>query len=257
MDDAELTYDHPVVSLSIGRPCVFLVGMCFCGVECHKLVLCHGDMIWYLLGGYSKEDQKPLAVLLRSGDCLLLCGTSRLRMHGVAKVYDCPYGEKRKGSRTVTPLSACSEECKELCSNGCDMQTILDSESNREDSSGEIELYHTDMLGMQCPLRMRHRSRDSSGIDIAGKRKVDTIEICSASEVNTTTNGMCCDYCAQPILDALEIQRVKRYLQMARVNINSRQVYPNSIDERSDVLHTMHHQVNGKDDRAGISNVSK
>jgi alkylated DNA repair dioxygenase AlkB len=28
VDDAELTYDHPVVSLSIGRPCIFLVGTC-------------------------------------------------------------------------------------------------------------------------------------------------------------------------------------------------------------------------------------
>lgn len=63
-DDAEITLDHPVVSLSIGCACVFLVG------------------------GLSKEET-PVPILLHSGDVVVLGGPSRLRYHGVGKVFNC------------------------------------------------------------------------------------------------------------------------------------------------------------------------
>jgi hypothetical protein len=220
-----------------------------------------------IVGGYSKEDQKPLAVLLRSGDCILLCGTSRLRMHGVAKVYDCPYGERRKGSRTVTPLTPCSEECKALCSQGCDMQKVLDAGGDCEGGEGE-EVYHADMMGTQCPLRTRYGHGESAASEamsaVRGKRKSSSctspgsvmsneghekgsedihdirgVERASAtnghgeSKVEATGGGVCCEFCGQPALSAAEVNRVKRYLQIARVNINSRQVYPNTSSSSS------------------------
>lgn len=61
-DDGEEALESPVVSLSIGSPCVFL------------------------LGGRDK-DEAPLALLLRSGDVLILGGESRLRYHGVPRVW--------------------------------------------------------------------------------------------------------------------------------------------------------------------------
>lgn len=60
-DDVEYTMDHPVISLSLGCSSVFLKG------------------------GLTK-DEKPLEVLLRSGDVAVLGGASRLSFHGVAKV---------------------------------------------------------------------------------------------------------------------------------------------------------------------------
>ena len=61
-DDGEEARENPVVSISIGSPCVFL------------------------LGGLSKEEH-PTALILRSGDTILLAGDTRLRYHAVSKVF--------------------------------------------------------------------------------------------------------------------------------------------------------------------------
>ncbi len=62
VDDGEEAKESPVVSLSLGPPCIFL------------------------LGGHSK-DEPPAPVLLRSGDVLILGGKSRLKYHGVPRVF--------------------------------------------------------------------------------------------------------------------------------------------------------------------------
>lgn len=61
-DDGEEALDSPVVSVSLGPPCVFL------------------------LGGLDKSAE-PLPLVLRSGDVLVLGGQSRLRVHGVPRVW--------------------------------------------------------------------------------------------------------------------------------------------------------------------------
>lgn len=60
-DESELTYDHPVVSFSMGSTAVFL------------------------LGGDTRQEE-PVACYLRSGDVSILGGASRLRLHGVARI---------------------------------------------------------------------------------------------------------------------------------------------------------------------------
>lgn len=64
MDDAEGALAHPVVSFSLGLPAVFL------------------------LGGASKDDaaRPPIPILVRSGDCLVMGGASRLCVHGVPAI---------------------------------------------------------------------------------------------------------------------------------------------------------------------------
>jgi alkylated DNA repair protein alkB family protein 1 len=66
-DDAEPYRDAPVVSLSLGCTAIFLVGG-------------------------TTRDELPTALLLRSGDCLLLSGASRLAYHGVPRILEntCP-----------------------------------------------------------------------------------------------------------------------------------------------------------------------
>ena len=61
-DDGEEALDSPVVSVSLGSPCIFL------------------------LGGLDKSAE-PLPLVLRSGDVLVLGGQSRLRVHGVPRVW--------------------------------------------------------------------------------------------------------------------------------------------------------------------------
>ena len=62
VDDAEVDMSKPIVSVSLGCPCVFL------------------------LGGRSR-DVAPTAVLMRSGDAVVLTGPSRRCYHGVPRIF--------------------------------------------------------------------------------------------------------------------------------------------------------------------------
>ncbi|OQR85024.1 alkylated DNA repair protein alkB-like protein [Achlya hypogyna] len=59
-DNVEVTFDHPVVSFSVGSSAIFLKG------------------------GLTK-DEPPIEILLRSGDAIVMGGASRLCFHGIAK----------------------------------------------------------------------------------------------------------------------------------------------------------------------------
>ncbi|KAJ1648124.1 hypothetical protein LPJ64_000577 [Coemansia asiatica] len=67
VDKTEETMDAPLISLSIGLSCI------------------------YLVGGPTR-DTSPAAMYLRSGDILAMCGESRLAFHGVPRVFSdtCP-----------------------------------------------------------------------------------------------------------------------------------------------------------------------
>lgn len=66
IDDAEHAMNEPLVSLSIGCPCVFLIG------------------------GRTK-DIVPVSLLLRSGDVVIMSGESRYCYHAVASVFSHKY----------------------------------------------------------------------------------------------------------------------------------------------------------------------
>ena len=62
-DDAERTLEHPIVSISLGAPAVFLLG---------------GD----------DRNEPPTPLLLQSGDVVLLAGKARGAVHGVPRIFD-------------------------------------------------------------------------------------------------------------------------------------------------------------------------
>jgi len=61
-DDLEMALDKPVVSWSLGRPAIFL------------------------LGGLRKDDTPIFPILVRPGDVMILGGASRLAFHGMARL---------------------------------------------------------------------------------------------------------------------------------------------------------------------------
>ncbi|KHJ42244.1 putative alkylated DNA repair protein AlkB [Trichuris suis] len=61
VDNSERNLDHPLISISLGQPCVFLIG------------------------GSTKETE-PTALVLRSGDVLVMSGPSRLAYHAVPRI---------------------------------------------------------------------------------------------------------------------------------------------------------------------------
>ena len=60
-DHSERNLEAPLVSVSLGQPCVFL------------------------LGGRTREAE-PTAMLLRSGDALIMSGEARRCYHGVPRI---------------------------------------------------------------------------------------------------------------------------------------------------------------------------
>ena len=64
MDDAENNLDRPIVSISLGCAGIFLLG-------------------------HENRDEEPTAMVLRSGDAVILGGASRRCYHGVPRVFGC------------------------------------------------------------------------------------------------------------------------------------------------------------------------
>lgn len=62
LDDMEVDWSKPIVSMSLGCKAIFL------------------------LGGKSRDDE-PLAMFLRSGDAVLMCGEARECFHGVPRIF--------------------------------------------------------------------------------------------------------------------------------------------------------------------------
>lgn len=76
-DDGELALDKPIVSVSMGRPAVFL------------------------LGGPTKDDAPVVPILVRAGDVMILGGATRLNYHSLARLL--PY-------EGLPPVTVCPEE---------------------------------------------------------------------------------------------------------------------------------------------------
>jgi alkylated DNA repair protein alkB homolog 1 len=72
LDDAEHTMSHPIVSLSIGRTALFLIG------------------------GRTKDIQ-PTPILLRSGDSVVMSGEARYCYHGIPGILSEEVEEKITG----------------------------------------------------------------------------------------------------------------------------------------------------------------
>lgn len=162
-DDAEKTTDHPVISISIGCPCVFL------------------------LGGNNKEEA-PLPILLRSGDILFMGGNSRLRYHGVPKVFIL------EGPPLYLQPSSISDN-ENIHYYTCPVFLEVNDVNNDENiSTDSLEKEEDDALP-----RKRLRTNKSS---------------CNCGGTNKN-----------------EICRALKYLQITRINLNVRQVYP-SDDKR-------------------------
>lgn len=104
-DDAEITKNHPVLSLSIGSPCIFL------------------------LGGFHREEH-PLSIILRSGDVLFMGGKARLRIHGVPKVFI-----EEGPPLYLQPSSVSDNENIHYCN--CDMFLDIRNDTNKEEEQEE------------------------------------------------------------------------------------------------------------------------
>jgi len=80
VDDAELTMDEPIVSVSLGRSAIFL------------------------LGGRTKEVT-PVPILVHSGDVVIMSGESRFSYHGVPIIFPTGLEQPSSGS-SIDPVDA-------------------------------------------------------------------------------------------------------------------------------------------------------
>jgi alkylated DNA repair dioxygenase AlkB len=82
-DDLELALDKPIVSVSLGRAAVFL------------------------LGGHDKDDCPVIPIWVRPGDVMILGGKSRLRYHGMARLL--PLSCCATRSNSTSGIGTCNE----------------------------------------------------------------------------------------------------------------------------------------------------
>ena len=170
-------------------------------------------------------------MVLRSGYALVMHGDSRLRMHGVAKVFPCPCGDASRAKRVAGAAkkpkrgagSSNEEPCECRCSSfdeqldpGAEEDTEQETETEEGEEGPHLLLCHEDLRGVECASHRRSRSSPPSAA--AGAPR-ETSE-------RSPGSSLLCPSCAQPALCGLEVRRVLKFLQTARVNVNVRQVYP-------------------------------
>ena len=89
LDDVELTFEAPIVSISLGLSAIFLCGLALPLSAVTRPPPRHIDACAWRdrdrLGGRTREE-KPRAMLLRSGDVVVMGGASRLLYHGVPRI---------------------------------------------------------------------------------------------------------------------------------------------------------------------------
>ena len=87
VDDAERDLTKPIISFSLGSPCVFLLG---------------GDT----------RDAKPTPLILRSGDAVALIREARRRFHGVPRVFTAAENARdERGELLAAPRELSDPEC--------------------------------------------------------------------------------------------------------------------------------------------------
>ena len=90
--------------------CVNLIATC--ELSC-SFYFSFGQSAVFLVGGRSKAVQ-PSALLLRSGDVVIMSGSSRLAYHGVPRIISPPVGETVPHCLTQHTLEQCIEEAGTL-----------------------------------------------------------------------------------------------------------------------------------------------
>ena len=188
-DDVESTFDHPVLSISIGCPCIFL------------------------LGGFNKEDD-PLPILLRSGDVLFMGGPSRLRYHGVPKVF---INEAPPPFLQPSSLTLLGDKNIHYSTCSC----FLDINNTNDDTNDNINDDNND--------DNNDNSNDNNNLDkddnvLPRKRmKIDNITKSSSSSSSSSSSKY--KVCTCGNVPRIEILRALKYLQITRLNLNVRQVF--------------------------------
>ena len=261
VDDAELTYDHPVLSISIGCPCLFLLG----AFQRYSTSLFHLkysshyypfsfdlNVLSYLLqflGGFDKESD-PLPIILRSGDILIMGGKSRLRVHAVPKVFTKSLPPLYLHPSTVGRDVIHTEECyhflnRDILKN-CDCSEDVKSKSSAFcETSGYTHLMNS-KRSTTLPYNptIKKQKHDQSTDESTANTENDnmTHEKCDANlnidrnsyhtriaiPVKVEADIRCNDgdeaRCCRGLTPVQET-RVLKYLQATRININVRQVY--------------------------------
>jgi hypothetical protein len=179
VDDGEEAHECPVVSFSLGPPCIFL------------------------LGGVTK-DVAPVPLLLRSGDVLVLGGESRLKYHGIPKVFVDHGPPQELVDFTPTPAPAPAPT------------NVLPGVVDVNAHENEVNLHQCGcprFLSLFKPNTSRNAVyRPPTG----GQSPIVEAEAGGASRTCTCT----CDGISNE-----EISRALKVLRCARINVNLRQVY--------------------------------
>lgn len=194
-DDLERTMAHPVLSISLGCPAVFLIGC-------------------------STKDAKPVPVLLRSGDVVIMAGDCRLAYHGVPQVFPCRCTDTYTGMGSSSGAGAGAEE-----SDGSGLLAHADP-GHRHHPSARLSCTCSAQIpalfaGPHAPPPPMAASASAIAPPDALVRPAEPPPDDSESDVAAA--------CRSPDhgdVSAAERRALRRYVRSTRININVRQVVP-------------------------------
>jgi DNA alkylation damage repair protein AlkB len=150
LDDAEHAMEEPIVSISLGTPAIFL------------------------LGGRTKNE-KPIPILIKSGDVIIMARDSRYSYHGVPAVISHNFFENLRSKVSKIP---CSSSDLSNCRNHPQHE---DQDPSKGD--GEYILKHFCCSICQLAVALKKESRhDDSEQDLNDVCAIEGIGECSSSE---------------------------------------------------------------------------
>ena len=201
LDDAEHAMDEPIVSISLGTPAIFL------------------------LGGRTKNDV-PTAILIRSGDVIIMAKDSRCSYHGVPAIMPHNFekiltaqDDRKNGSNSFSSGNTDAEKNQSMLTPCCDIcKLFLQTDQN----SSEHSLSSTDRDQYQLPITFSKECSSTTQDDTPGSLENETcgrlFEKNSFLEVD--------NYCKNEIriCDIQSDDPVLKYLNQGRININVRRV---------------------------------
>lgn len=154
LDDAEHAMEEPIVSISLGTPAIFLIG------------------------GNSKKE-KPIPILIKSGDVIIMARDSRYSYHGVPAVVSHSFFETLRAREIIRPSNSSKNSCclrhnkqeedtpsssagehkyKHLCCDICQIAATLKDSCRRDDADRALN----DVCAInECPEECSPRGEHS------------------------------------------------------------------------------------------------
>ena len=181
-----------------------------------------GQSAVFLIGGESKAIQ-PQALLLRSGDVVVMSGPSRLAYHGVPKVLGHSEASLVPETLSQLTLAGCLEGKEEVDKDSSNCRVCGKSRAERDRGSVSTAEEHYKGAVTGGSVKSGREGGAASVHLLPERQRVDTGLKTGGSRVKVDQNSRSCPHCVDLLQSWPDFES---YLSVSRINLNVRQVNP-------------------------------